>query len=476
MKIDTIFKVFENERLSFSVNSSQVISGDIRLDSSHFIDKSDISVNENLEFLPLTNFIEDIEEPTLFTRIYCDEKYGVPYISSSEMSELEPPVNSRFISKKLTNNINQYVIKRGQILVSAAGTVGSIVVATEKLDGVAGTSDILRINVDTETNFGFVFTYLTSSFGASELENLAYGAIIKRVRGYQLAELKTPVIDNIVILKMNNLIKNAMNNRDKANNVLQQSRSLVLKFNLLPVIYFEEVEKTKYDKVFEYSLTSLSEFTHDYRLDAHYYKDIFKKANENVLKCPSKKEILGSLTNRVFIPNRFNRIFVDELNGIRMIGTRNMLQIRPIDFKYISSNETSSIDNLLLTEGMILLSRSGSLGGTFGKVCFVKNNFENYAGSEDIIRICPNIKIDSGYLYSYLSTGYGYFGIIQLRHGAIIDHISPEELSNIQIPLPSEAQQKEIGDLVRQAYDLRAEAIRLEDEAQELLTKELTKE
>jgi len=73
-----------------------------------------------------------------------------------------------------------------------------------------------------------------------------------------------------------------------------------------------------------------------------------------------------------------------------------------------------------------------------------------------------------------LSSFYGYNLIIQTRFGALQDALDQNVISKILIPIPSENQQKEIGDLVRQAYNLRAEAIRLEDEAQEILTKALT--
>jgi len=474
---ETIFDLFENVQVGFLVDSAKAVAGDIRLDSSHFVDDSNIVLNENIKFTALSTFIDDVEEPKLFTRIYCDKEFGVPYISSSEMSEIEPPVNSRFISKTLTGNINQYIIKRGQVLVSAAGTVGSIVLASKELDGVAGTSDILRINVDNETNLGFVFTYLTSSFGANELANLAYGAIIKRVRGFQLAQLKTPIIDNKSKLKMNKLILTALESRDEANRLLKEARSLVLKYNNLPSISMEEVEKTNPDKVFEYRLASTTEFTHDYRLDSHFYSDIYRNANDSIEKHANSFRPLSEITNNIFMGYRFNRNFVDSENGIPYIGTRNTLQIKPTELKYLSRNETPKLNELLLEKSWILLARSGSLGGTFGKTSFVWGNFEGYAGSDHIIRVCANEnETDPAYLYCYLSSIYGYLLITQLRHGALIDEIDPEDLGNILVPLPSDKQQKQIGDLVRQAYDLRAEAIRLEDEAQTLLTQALTKE
>ena len=134
-------------------------------------------------------------------------------------------------------------------------------------------------------------------------------------------------------------------------------------------------------------------------------------------------------------------------------------------------------DELIIKKNWILLARVGTFGGTFGKVAFAWNNFEGYVASDNIIRIVPNDSaIDPAYLYAYLSSQYGYSQLIQLKHGAAQAALDHTEISNIVVPIPSDKQQKQIGDLVRQAYDLRAEAIRLEDEAQTLLTQALTKE
>jgi type I restriction enzyme, S subunit len=466
MKSDTFFNLFDNVQVGFIVDSIKAIEGDMRLDSSHFVDDSNIVLNENIRFTTLRNFIDDVEEPKLFTRIYCDKKFGVPYISSSEMSEVEPPVNSRFISKTLTSNIKQYIIKRGQILVSAAGTVGSIVLATKDLDGVAGTSDILRINVNAEMNLGFVFTYLTSSFGANELSNLAYGAIIKRIRGFQLAELKTPIIDYSSKLKMNELVLAALDHRDKANELIKQARYLVLKYNYLPALFVEQNSTLVRE-------TNLNEFTDDLRLDAHFYNPLAEQAVRNIQNNTNAfRKLKEDISEKVFYLNRFTRTFVEEGFGIPYMAGKDIIKIRPTDVAYLSYTETSGLDEYKLKTGWILMTCSGTLGRT----CFIYKNYENWVGTHDLIRIVSKKDFDSGYLYAFLSSEYGYYQALRFKHGAVIDHLTPEQVEEILIPLPSEKQQIEIGDLVRQAYDLRAEAIRLEDEAQTLLTQALTKE
>ena len=262
-------------------------------------------------------------------------------------------------------------------------------------------------------------------------------------------------------------------NREDANSLISKARKLVLQYNKLP-----NLDKTKFNTLdpkedVEIQFVNTSNFTSDYRLDAHFYSDLFQKVKSNILTYSTDSCQLKDVCENVFMCNRFTRNFVDEINGIRLIGTRDSLQVRQNEPKYIAKDNIP--EDVIVKQNWILLARVGSLGGTFGKVAFVRKNFEDFAGSDNIIRIVPNINsIDEAYLYAFLSSDYGYYGIIQIRHGALQDALDPYDISNILIPIPDKIKQKEIGDLIRLAYDLRAEALKYEDEAQELLTKALT--
>jgi type I restriction enzyme S subunit len=469
--INKVLELFENNQICFYIKSSKVIKNDLRFDPTHYIDDSTITLNTEIRFKKLKNFIFSINEPNLFTRYYCAKEYGLPYISSSEMSEIEPPVNSRFISKELTNNISQYVLKRGQILVSAAGTVGSIVIATKELDGVAGTSDILRINVDMQNNLGFIYTYLTSSYGANELSNLAYGAIIKRVRGKQLEELKTPQIDDNSILKMNELILSALNKRDIANELIQKSRHLVLQYNKLSPLKEAILENIDTANEADIRLVNITEFTSDYRIDAHFYNPLAFSAVKNIItNSADYRTLKNGIAKRVFYLNRFTRTFVGKGFGIPYLAGKDIIKIRPNDVSYLSKSETSGLDAYKMKKGWILMTCSGTLGRT----CYIWNNYEDWVGTHDLIRIETEDSFDSGYLSAFLTTEYGYYQALKFKHGSVIDHLTPEQVEQIIVPIPKKSEIKEIGDLVRKAFDLRAEAIKLEDEAQEILTNALT--
>ncbi len=470
MENNAILDIFLNEQVVFLVDSRKAYEGDVRLDSTYFVNKSNDNINVEILKKPLIEFVKSIEEPKLFSRIYCNKKYGIPYISSSEMSEIELPRNSRFISKTLTNDISQYIIKRGQILVSAAGTVGTIVLATQELDGVAGTSDILRINTNEKSYLGLIYTYLSSHFGANKLTSISYGAIIKRIRGFHLESLKIPIISSDINKELNNLTLKALDCRDSANDLTKNARSLILQYNNLPPLDDAELETLDPNNETDIRLVSINEFTQDYRLDAHFYNPMADLVVRNIKDHSADFQRLEEFVNDIVLGKRFKRNYVESNHGTPFLSGKNIIQIRPA-VKYLSNTEISFMDELLIKKNWILITCSG----TIGRTCFVYNNYENHAASQHILRVIPNeVAIDSGYLYCFLSTDYGYHQTLRYKYGAVIDEIDDGNIANILIPICSPEQQKEIGDLVRQAYDLRAEAIRLEDEAQEILTKALT--
>lgn len=464
-----IFDYFDRELL-FNKNTEFSLMDDYRLDPSHYVSNTDIIVKRSLDFDTLANFIASIEEPNLFTRYYCDKIYGIPYISSSEMSEIDPPIDKRFISSELTKNVSQYLIKRGQVLVSAAGTVGSIVVATEKLNGVAGTSDILRINFNHSKNRGYIYTYLTSEFGVRELNNLAYGAIIKRIRGFQLSNLKVPVLDSQLTDEMDNLIELSLTKREQAGECIKLAKNNVIQYNNLPPLSLDDIETLDPNKETQIQLISSNEFTHSYRLDAHFYNPFSKKTIANIITYSHKYKELHELATCSFNGGRSIRNYVDKQNGIPFLSGKNIIQIRP-DYKYVSLTETANLQDMMVSKNQLLVSRSGTLG----RLVLIWNNYENCCASEHLIRISTNSKIiDPGYLYAFLSSDYGYYQLIRHKHGSVIDEINEYQISQTIIPILDYSAQIEIGDLVRQAFDLRAEAIKLEDQAQEILTKALT--
>jgi len=459
----TISNYFSDLDVSLK-SSSEASKGDFRLDSGYYTNSE--SIIHSVETKPLSAFCRGVFMGPIFKRDEVEnEKYGIRFLASNEIVSYEKSDN--YITKEQAIKFD-LIVKKGMILVTGYGTIGSLRIVDNIIDGLAIADNVTRIIP--KENLGYIACFLSSSIGNKLLNDYAAGSAVRFIQAPQIAKIPVPVIDESIIESINHLFLEAVTCREHSHELLESAHKLVLQYNNLPPLSNITPETIATDGEVEIRMTGLDEFTQDYRLDAHFYNPIAKLIVENITKHCPKNDKLFNVADCSFRGSRSTRNYVDKDNGIAFLSGKNIIQIRP-DFKYISKSETANLDDMLLSEGQILISRSGTLGRTV----LIYKNYEGCAASEHLIRVKPDAKIiDSGYLYAFLSSDYGYHQLLRYKHGAVIDEITEDQISQSVIPLPSDKQQKEIGDLVRKAYELRAEAIKLEDEAQELLTQALT--
>lgn len=447
----------------FEIETSVIDSSKIKLDESR-IDPQFFSTNQlfidKLDTRPLAEFCDELFNPAVFKREFLEDPNACRYLASAEIASFEPEIT--YITNSQADALRLRV-KKGWILITGFGTIGSIRITDKIIDGFAVANNVARAIVK-EKYRGFIAAFLSNEYGNKLLNDYAAGAVVKYIEAPQIAKIPVPVFDDSIIERINHLFLEAVTCREQAHELLERANKFVLQYNHLPPLSNIKPETLDEDGEVEIRMTGLEEFTQDYRLDAHFYNPTAKYAVDIV---SSNGKTLGELCESIFMCDRFNRNYVEGNYGLPFLSGKNTIQIRP-DVKYISLSETNSIESLQLKKGWITITRSGTLG----RVCYIWNNYEDFTATEDLIRVVASSEIDSGYLYAFLSSDYGFHQILRYKHGAVIDHLTPEDLNSIVVPICK--QQKEIGDLVRKAYELRAEAIKLEDEAQELLTQALT--
>ena len=454
---------------SFKSKSSALFNTGLRLNAEFYFHNNHFKLQNNIKTIKLSE-IADVFGIGQFKRYYIESReHGIPLISSSEMMELNPNYEG-LISKVLVKDYLKYIVSKNTILVSCSGTIGNITIVDSRLEGMAISQHALRVIPKNKSNLGLIYTFFASEFGKSLISGKKSGAVIDEIYENDLNVIDVPIIQFSIIETINELIVSAFQKRDQANTLLEKANQLVLQFNNLPSLNESNNETLDTNNKIEIREVNIKEFTSDYRLDAHFYNPIAKKAEENIKKFSKEFFTLDKLADCSYRGSRSSRNYVKEEYGIPFLSGKNVIQIRP-DCKHISKTETGNIEDMLVKKGWTLITRSGTLGRTV----FIWENYENYAASEHLIRIVPiEEEIDQGYLYSFLSSEYGYHQLLRFKHGAVIDEITEDQIGKTVIPKPDKIQQNQIGDLVRKAYDLRAEAIKLEDEAQELLQKELS--
>ena len=107
-------------------------------------------------------------------------------------------------------------------------------------------------------------------------------------------------------------------------------------------------------------------------------------------------------------------------------------------------------------------------------MALVGKHWNNWTANQHIIRIVPADKNIAGYLNIFLASDYGKALITRFTYGSVVDEIDDNHVRQIAIPLLKNCEiQKKINDLALEANEKRYEAYLLEQEALNVMDKEV---
>lgn len=401
--------------------------------------------------------------------------HSLPYLTTSELGEYQTAQQAH-VSLLTDPRLIEWQIKRDTIVLSRSGRVGEAYWVDKKLaDTLVG--DSFRVVPRNKGDGYFLFALLSSPYARDYVSGVTYGSVVDHASVEQVRSLPVPAIADHHRARISELVRRAVFAREAAYALQEAAEATMLRANALIEHQFPESETFDplgQPECFAVDAKSVGQPPNgdgsEHRLDAHFYNGLAQLAVAGIRKCSNEVKTLGRLAEQVLMAPRFKRNYVEANYGVPFLSGKNIVQIRPTDLRYLSALQMADMPELVVKRGWTLVTCSG----TIGRTCFVWKNYEDYAASQHIIRVIPDeSNIDPGYLYAFLSSRYGYAQILRYRHGSVIDEVTDTQIEQVLVPFPSPSEQAVIGDLVREAYEKRAEAIRLEDEAKVILMKEL---
>ncbi|NLM22099.1 MAG: restriction endonuclease subunit S [Peptococcaceae bacterium] len=405
-----------------------------------------------------------------FKRIWV-EKSPFPIYQPSQILEIYPKP-SGYISEATKTDIEALKVKKGQILLTCSGTIGNCSVVSKTLENKIFSHDLIRIDCKNEIDIGYVYAFLKTKTGRTLINTNNYGAVVSHIEPEHLHNIPIPNPPNMLKKRIHELVMKSYDLRDESNELLDKAEGLLVnELELPPVDAFNLVNFNNVNvNNFSVKLSDLAG-----RLDASYHLPIVKTIIEHFKIFASEVVTLedNRLINSIFLPGRFKRVYVGKGQGTVFFGGKQIQNLDPsIENKYLSTKYHSSrIKNeLLLKEGEILVSRSG----TIGKVALVPKHWEGWAASEDLIRIVPLNEQIGGFLYVFLSSQYGQILLKRFTYGSVQDHIEDIHLAKVEVPLLKCVEvQDEISYLAIKANKLRYEAYRLEQQVLTIVNDEV---
>lgn len=179
-------------------------------------------------------------------------------------------------------------------------------------------------------------------------------------------------------------------------------------------------------------------------------------------------ERLGDFAT-VFNGPRFKRPFAgdgvtDGLGIVRMYTPKAFFEERGESAKYLNYSGAKPIQDrqrevLTLHRDWILIVDSGTAGKMLGRVGMTTAVHEGAIGNNNLIRVVIEDPVRRDYVYQFLRSELGQTLLLRNVYGTNQDHIEPDDVKDIPIPLPAdETRLLRVYEQVRQVTDLREQA------------------
>lgn len=453
-----------------SVSLSDVIARGSRLDASVYdtVAKQDRHNIENgkypytqlygNEYCPVTNAYYGSRMKRNY--VPASNSKAIGFLGSSEMLDIYPkPV--KFMED--TDRVSDLHVSFGTILLSRSGTIGNLTFVSKTLSKYLVSEHAIRLTCAEYP--GYVYTFLKTKSGQALLHSNIFGAVIQEIEPEHLKNIPIPSAPENLKDEINSLIVRSFELRDESNDLLDKANGLLIKELELPLIEEFQQHAVYYQKNAPVDTFSVKLSNLDGRLDGSYHVPVVDAIVDHLKQHAAEVTTVGDsrISDRVVLPIRFKRIYVEEGYGRVLIGGKQIYELDPSNKKYISiAKHKDLIPDLEIHENTVLITRSG----TIGKVAIAPRHWEKWVPSDHIIRVFPANDDIAGYLYVYLLSDYGHELITRYTYGSVVDEIDDNHVSRIAFPiLKNQDVQNEINSLALEANEKRYQAYKLEQEA-----------
>lgn len=403
--------------------------------------------------------------PGRFKRVFVEHS-DLPIFRPSQITDLKPAPDL-YLSDKTPTDLNALRVKRGQILMTRSGTVGIVSLVSESYNNQIFSDDLLRIDCESPDDIGYIYAFLKSDEGQALISTNNYGAVIKHIEPTHLEQVKVPNLPHQLKGEINTLIVKSYESRDRANELIDQAESLLVRSMGLPPL--NSIKPNEKIDAHQISIKHIAD-----RFEATYHSSrveqvikLIQQADCRVLKVQD-----SVLSESIVLPGRFKRVYVNSTTGVTFFGGKQIYELNPSNKKYLSTlmHDERIKDQLTLRENMILVTCSG----TIGKVQLTPEHWSGWTINQHVLRIIPQDTAAASIMYIWLQSGYGQLLIKRFSYGAVVDEIDDKHIGQVPIPVPNdETLVSKINSLVMQANRFRAEAYNLEQKAIDIVKREI---
>jgi len=407
---------------ALTIKKSWLTKSDLRLDASYHLSEGQLTLvtyeKLGVHTQPLNKVTDRIFYGGRSRRIYVDNpEHGLPFIKGADIIKADFSA-LKYISKSRTSNLQEYFLEEGWTVLTRSGTIGNAAFVNKNFISKAASDDIIRVVPKTVPS-GLLYAYLSSKYGKALITHGIYGAVIQHIEPEHIQNIPVPILPANKQEEIHNLILQSGKLRVEANELLEDA--IVILEGSLPAIRTEKAYISSIRKLNENNLRfdSTTNFTNIQK----FYSSISNSYHIS---------IIGELSGKVFTPNIFKRIRVDNsILGIPFLSGSDLLDARP-KFDSFLSKKMKNIEDYILKKGWIAIQDAG----TIGYVSLINGYLNGVAATNNLVRIVPNDSDNfNPYIFAFLKTQQGQTILKSSAYGSVQKHIDNDQVSRILIPI-----------------------------------------
>lgn len=414
-------------------------------------------------------FIEESYYPGRFKRIYCGRKDGIAFYLPSQMTDIYPEP-TKWISKLTKVSIDELKLKKNTLLLTRSGTIGNVTIVSKTIENEVFSDDVIRTSFKNEEDLGYVYAYLKSEYGNNILKTNSYGSVITHIEPEHFKEMLIPDAPYSLKKKIHDLVIQSYNNRDRSNQLIDEATQTMIDELKLPPVEELKKEAFSYSQDIDSFSTKLSDLNG--RLEGSYHLPLIKviekyaSKNATLIKLNSK-----DITERIVLPGRFKRVYVEKGNGKVFLGGKEIGQLDPENKKYLSLTHHSERikKELDIIKNMVLVTCSG----TIGRVALVPEHWNHWTVNQHVMRILSK-RPYYALIFVWLNSEYGKELVLRQKYGSVVDEVTDKQLGDVVVPIfKNNNINMSILNLIDEANELRYQAYKQEQEAISIMNKEV---
>ena len=428
-----------------SINFSQI---EDRIDAEYYKPEFleiERFLSDSKDIFTIGEIIKSIQHPREFKREYSTVG-GIPYLRVSNVKD--GYINLSDIEYVYADrNIGLNKINTDNILITRSGTVGIPVLVTPEFNELLISADFLKLVLkekinNLSVNPYFVYTFLSSKLGLAQSQRKLIGALQKHINTEGLSSIKIPIPSQLSQQKIEKMVKEAQKKRKLADEKYKEAEEILNK-----ELGLKDLDLST-QKTFETKFSEAED-----RLDPEYYQSKYKKIISKLKN--QKSALLGEIVKIRKGIEVGHEAYTNE--------GKPFIRVQDFDEKELAvSGSTNYIRFYLYEElkknhkpnaGEIIFSKDGTVGRAF----VIRKDNNEFIVSGGILILTPR-DIDNYYLSFVLNSLAVKSQTVRESIGAIIQHLSVEEVKNLKIPILSQSLQQKISFLIQQFFKLRQEA------------------